>query len=85
MLNLGQRTHGPWADRSADLHLAGSLQLEVVQLALGEVGCREQERQSTLVILALAGALTRPRPRPTLVRINKFHRCTKCLHRSLAG
>jgi hypothetical protein len=84
MLNLGQSTHGPRPNRPTNLDFARSLQFEIVQLPLGEIGSRKQKRHTTCMVLRSVG-LIGSNSRLTLVRINKFHRWTKCLHRSLAG
>jgi len=51
VLNLRERAHGPRAHRSADLHLARSLQLEIEQLAFCEVRSGQQERHASFVVL----------------------------------
>ena len=51
MLDLRQRSHRPWPNRATYLHLAGPLQLELGELAIGEVGGRKEEWHLAFVVL----------------------------------
>lgn len=54
MLNLGQRSHRPRSHTSANLDLACTLKLEIVQFSISEVGSWEQEWESPFVVLMSA-------------------------------
>jgi hypothetical protein len=51
MLNLCQRAHTPRSHTPTDLHLASSLELQVVELSFRKVRSRDQERQAAFVVL----------------------------------